>query len=690
MFGFGEKNKLEQLLNPASVAIVGASEKTGKVGNSVARNVLELGYAGKIFLVNPQHENLLGQKCYPSLMAVGEKIDLAIIVVPAEAVVEIIAQAADKIKNFIVISAGFAEIGEVGKKREAELQVLAKKNNLNILGPNCLGFINPQIKLNASFAGGMPATGNVALISQSGALTVAFLDLAKKEQVRFSSVVSIGNKACLDEADLIEYFAKDKATKVIGVYLEGIKDGEKFKKTLEKYADKKPIVILKAGKTAKAQKAIASHTGALAGSEEIIGAVFEKYGIIKAENLAEFFGLLKLLSFAHAPKNAEVLMVTNAGGPGVLITDAFQNKKIKPADVEGATKEKLHSFLPLESSVENPIDLLGDARADRYQKALDAVAGEKADTIICLLTPQDQTPTMEIADEIIAFKQKTEKNIATVFIGGEKVVAAVEKLNANDIVNFAFPEQAVAVLEKYYQWSQYSSQVAQVEKVDISRQTKVTAIIQKAQAENRSALYFSESAAILELYDITIVPTMDAENIDLARVQFPAVLKLDSVTILHKSDRQGVVLNIENIDELKKEIDNMRQNFPKERFIVQAMAEIQTEMIVGIKRDPIFGAIVVAGMGGIYAEIFQAVDFLVPPVSQEEIIKKLQTGKSGFLFAGVRGKNPYNVVELAEILAKVAQLAQENTGIQELDINPLLVYNNGKCALVADVKIIVN
>jgi acetyltransferase len=382
-------SKLNNLFNPKSIAIVGASEEEGKVGNVVAKNILTLGYKGEVFLVNPKHEKLFGQKCYKSLDEIESQVDLAIIIIPAKFVNEAVMAAAERIKNFVIISAGFGEVhpvksaesgpasqvfngvNEEGPKRQKELLEIAEKYSLNILGPNCLGFIVPSLKLNASFAGGLPEAGNIAFVTQSGALAVAMMDAAKNYDFKFSEIISIGNKMQIDETELLKYLEKDEKTKVIGMYLEGIKDGQKFIETVRNLS--KPVVVLKAGKTEKAQKAIASHTGALAGSAEITTAVFKNANIIQAENLEEFFNLLHLISFCEAPFSPEVAVVTNAGGAGVLTSDAFLEKVLMLTEFSNDAKENLRKLLPEESSVENPVDLLGDAREDRYEKTLDII-----------------------------------------------------------------------------------------------------------------------------------------------------------------------------------------------------------------------------------------------------------------------------------------------------------------------------
>jgi acetate---CoA ligase (ADP-forming) len=683
-------SKLQNLFNPKSIAIVGASEEVGKVGNVIAKNILELGYQGQVFLVNQKYETLFGQKCYKSLNEIESEVDLAIIVIPAKFVNSVINDAEDKVKNFVVISAGFGETNEEGHAREKELAEIAEKNNLNILGPNCLGFIIPSLKLNASFAGGLPEAGNISFVSQSGALAVAMMDIAKKENMKFSNIVSVGNKMQISESELLEYLDQDANTKVIGMYLEGIKDGQKFIEAASRVVKNKPIVILKAGKTEKAQQAIASHTGALAGSDDIMDAVFAKTGVIRAQTMDDFLSFLQLASFTEAPKNNEVIVITNAGGLGVLTTDAFQDKKIKLAEISEKAKKNLAKFLPSEGSLANPIDVLGDADEKRYAKTLEVVKKENADTIICLLTPQDQTPVRKIAQKIINFKKKSEKNILTVFMGGVRVEKAISKLKENNIPNFFLSDQAVGALNNYYTWQSavgiQSLQSRDWIPMDLERQKKVQSIIAQAKIDGRGALLFAEAAEIVKMYGINPVATFTENSTDIV---FPVAVKVDSDKVLHKTDKQGLILGIKNQVELTEAISKIKNNFPGENFIIQPMQKIKTELILGIKKDEIFGPIAVFGLGGIYTEVFKMVDFLVPPASLVEVKEKLLASKIKFLFAETRGQMPYDIDEMTKILLGLSELALELEEIKELDINPLLIYNDGKSAVAVDVKMII-
>ena len=681
------KKNLEKLFNPKTVAIVGASDKAGSVGNAITQNLLNLGYAGEVFLINPKYPELSGQKCYASLNDVEKEIDLAIIVIPATFVNETI-KLAKNVKNFIVISAGFSEIGKEGRLKELELLKIAKENNVNILGPNCLGLIIPKLNLNASFAGGMPKSGGVSLISQSGALVVAMMDMASERQIKFSQIISVGNKMQLDEIELMEYLANDNETKVIALYLEGIKDGQKFIEVAKRVVQKKPIIILKAGISEKAQKAIASHTGSLAGSDEIMNAAFRKAGIIRAESLEDFFILIALMANFKNNVSGESVIITNAGGPGVLATDAFGSKKIKLKEFSAETKEKLREFLPAESSVENPIDLLGDATQERYQKTLELLESEDVGNVLCLMTAQDQTPTEKIAQVIADFKEKSQKNIIPVFIGGEKIKKAVEILAENNIPNFNFPKEVINGLEKALE----KKEIFEASKSLLGKLfgSKDKNIINIALAEKKKALLFGEAGELSRKYSIPVVDFVNlapGQELGEVSVKFPVVLKVDSENVLHKTEKSGLVLGIKNIQELGEAVAEMKNNFAEENLIIQPMLEHEAELIVGLKRDLVFGPVIVFGLGGIYTEVFRMVDFLILPLGKDEIKKRIMESKVGFLFRETRGKKVGDIDEMTEFIFNFARLVEEQEEIKEIDINPLLITKEGKLVAV-DVKVI--
>lgn len=682
-----QNKNFETFFNPGSIAIVGATDGVGKVGTVITRNILNLGYLGKVFLVNPARKELYGKKCYAKLENIEEKVDLAIVIVPAGIVTEIVKNGAKKANNFVIISAGFGESGPIGKKRESELLKIAEEKNISILGPNCLGFIIPRLRLNATFAGGLPKRGNIGFITQSGALAVALMDIFEKCQPGFSGVFSIGNKMQVDESDLIEYLGNDANTKVIGLYLEGIKNGQKFLNIARKVSRIKPLVILKAGKTEEAQKAIISHTGALVGSDCVVDAVFEKCGIIRANDLDQFTNLLQFLSYAKVPKNDLVAIVTNAGGGGVLATDAFKDKKIRLAELLKATKEKMRAFLPEAASVANPVDVLGDAHEDRFENSLSLLNGEKAGSVLCILTPQEQTPVEKIAEKIIEFSQKSDKTILTSFIGGEKIRGSVDKMNSEGVANFEYPEKAISALNKYFIWGSNREKLEIEHEPNLIRIGFSKKITSCALKEKRKALIFSEAKKMMDLYGIRVVNTWNLHQA--VNIEYPVVLKIDSDKVLHKTDKKGVFLGIKNYEELKRESQKLKSYFPGANIIIQPMSSAHQELIVGFKRDKTFGPIIAFGLGGIYAEVFKMVDFAVPPLSVQEARELIDRSKISVLFGKNRGMKSYDAGELAEIISKAGFMARENPDIKELDINPLFIYNNGRRAEACDIKIII-
>ncbi len=682
-----QNKNFETFFNPGSIAIIGATDGAGKVGTVITRNILKLGYQGKVFLVNPTRKELYGKKCYAKLEDIEENMDLAVVIIPAGIVPEVVKNGAHKAKNFVIVSAGFGESGPEGKKRELELSEIAAEKNISILGPNCLGFIIPRLRLNATFAGGMPKRGNIGFITQSGALAVALLDIFEKCQPGFSGIFSIGNKMQVDESDLIEYLGNDANTKVIGLYLEGVKNGQKFINITKKISRIKPLVILKTGKTREAQKAITSHTGVLVGSDSVADAVFEKCGIIRANDLDQFTNLLQLLSCAKVPKNDLVAIVTNAGGGGVLATDAFKDKKIKLAGLSKGTKDKLRLILPEAASVTNPIDVLGDAHEDRFENSLSLLNGEEAGSVLCILTPQEQTPVEKIAEKIIEFSRKTDKTILTSFIGGEKIRESVNKMNSEEVTNFEYPEKAIGVLDKYFIWGNNQKKLEIKHEPNLIRIGFSKKIINCALKERRKALFFSEAKKIMDLYGIKVVDTWNLHQA--VNIKYPAVLKIDSDRILHKTDKKGVFLGIKNYEELKRESQKLKSYFPGTNIIIQPMSSDHQELIVGFKRDETFGPVIAFGLGGIYTEVFKMINFAVPPLDVQEARELIGRSKISVLFGKNRGMESYDVEELAGIISKTGFIARENPDIKELDINPLFVYNNGRRAEACDIKIII-
>jgi acetyl coenzyme A synthetase (ADP forming)-like protein len=690
--------KLNSFFNPESIAIVGASPKKGKLGNILMENVRLSGWNGKIYPVNPKYAKN-HKEYFASLGEIRKKIDLVLVAIPAAAVNQVLlegANASPRISNFAVISSGFKEIGDEGQKLEQKLVEISEKYRLNVLGPNCLGFINPKAKLNATFTDGKFVPGKVAIVSQSGALAVALLDWAENIGTGFSKVISIGNKSAIDESDIINYLANDVETRAIALYIEDIKNGGKFINALSALAEKKPIVVIKAGKNKLGQKAISSHTGSLAQDESIVEAAFDKFNLIQAKNITEFQNLIEFLSFGNIPNKKEIVIITNAGGPGVLASDFIgKSSQLSLLNLPVSIKEKLESFLPKGASVENPIDLLGDATPERYQKTLEALS--KVSTkypIIALLTPQSQTDPEEVAKTIINFRKRL-LFISTAFLGGEKVAKAKLALKKNNIADFSSPDEALEVLEKIllFKSSRPSQNIVPVKiskELSLKQRSSSIKIFNGAFREKRRMLFWDETEKIFRRYDLPLLKSFSFSSLadpTLKKIKFPCVIKTDNPKIMHRWDKKGVILNISSSPEFKKEYFEMKKKTKSSKFLAQPMQKSGLELILGMKRDPSFGPVIIIGLGGIYTEIFTDRIIFIPPITRVEIMEKLKKLKIYPILKGYRGEKSYPTLEIQNIILGVQQLASENPEISEIDINPFLLYNNGSKGQILDAKV---
>ena len=689
-----QKNFIKKMLKPNSIAIVGASEKKGKVGNMLVKNITQSNYKGEVFFVNNRADIINGKKVYNSVSEIDQEIDLVIIATPAFTVLDIVRDASKKCTQFIIISAGFGETDEEGKNREKELKKLALEKKLTILGPNCLGILSPGWNLNASFAPGLPPFGDTAFISQSGALAVALIDKANALNIGFSHVLSIGNKMSISETELIEYFASDKNTNTIILYLESITEGVEFLKSVKKARlDGKRIIILKSGKSDEAQKAIALHTGSLTSGDAVTQAVFDKMGIVRAQEINDIFVFASLChALKFKQKASNIAVITNAGGPGVIVTDELAiYKNLNQASLSKENSKKLADKLPKAASVHNPIDLLGDAGVSRYRDAIDiCLQDDNIDTVIVLLTPQEGTPADEIANYIVKKQKETSKLIITSFIGGFSVSNAQKILRDGNVFHTETPSLAISALSELIASDNFSEpSLSEIDIQNFENQT-TKKILDIAKEDNNRGLYFYETAVIAKEYGISISDFWDITDEIKDDIIYPCVVKVDDPHILHKSDRGGVILPINSVKELKDAREVLKNRFREQtaKIIAQPLAKIQTELILGMKRDPIFGPVIIVGIGGIYTEIIKKTEVFVSPIHREEIKNRLLNGKLGFLFNGARGQKPYNVDEISEIVLSLQNLALKNPQISEIDINPLLIYNNSQKANAVDMKIV--
>lgn len=684
-------------LEPTSVALIGASGEDKKLGHYILKNLLESGYKGKVFPVNPKHEQLMGIPCFSSITNIPDTVDMAVIVTPAGTVPALAEECGKKkVKTLVVISAGFGETGtKEGHSAEEQLKTICQTYEMSLVGPNCLGVLRPNIGLNASFAATPEKAGDIALISQSGAMAVALLDAAAHQHLHFSFIASIGNKTDLDEVSFLEVCENDPATRVIGLYLESINDGQRFVETAKRIGKKKPIVLIKAGVSSRGAKAVSSHTGALAGSTAGLSAACQAAGIHRAETTQEFLALLTLLRTSPPLLSRNIAIITNAGGPGVLATDAAERAGLQLAELGTATVKTLKAALPPAASTANPIDVLGDALGDRYEKALTAVADDQSvDGIAVILTPQVMTPCADIARAIVA-AQKTRPMlpIVTSFMGGTLVDEARSILRQSGIACFETPEESLKGLSLLLKPDE-----TQEETDDATGDDRAAAARQLL--KGRTGLLSEEIAAeLFALYDLPIPEQAVATNAQEAAtfaksIGFPVIAKISSPDILHKTDVGGVRTNLTSANDVKKAYDDIiaacSKNVPGAAVrgvLIQQFLPIGNEFIVGGLNDPTFGPLVMVGLGGIYTELFKDTCFRLAPISVEESYEMLTTLTSWKLLTGMRGKGALDIDALATIVRSVAQMLSDCPHIAEIDLNPVLVGNKG--VTIADTKVVI-
>ena len=700
---------LHSVFEPRSIAVIGASRQPGSVGYAVLDGLLNGGYSGVVYPVNPKARAIRGVRAYPTVKDVPDDIDLAVIVVPAPFVLQVMEECGQKgVKGVVLISAGFKETGRDGAALEAKVKAVAIQYGMPLVGPNCLGVINTatDMSLNATFAKRMPEQGHIAFISQSGALCTAVLDYARGEQIGFSKVVSMGNKADVNENDFLRYLWHDPQTQVILLYLEDLAQGREFIELAREMTgegpDRKPILALKSGRTPAGAKAVSSHTGSLAGSDSVYEAVFMQGGVLRVETVKDLFDYATAFTSQRSPKGKRMAVITNAGGPGIMATDACIRYGLEMATFTAETTQKLRAALPAHASISNPIDVIGDARHDRYQSALEiAIAAPNVDAAMVLLTPQAMTEIEETARVVVAAAAKSDKPILGCFMGVVDVSTGVHILKANGVPCYTFPEDAVralAAMTNYLNWITRPRTEVKHYDVDKERAHKLL-----AEAPRGGHGFISEVAAfqVLEAYGFPLVPWGVArtaeETAEVARrVGFPVVLKILSPDIVHKFDVGGVRLNLRDEKEASQAFTGMMADIAKnqpgarlEGVLVQAMMQNTREVLLGMTQDPQFGPVVAFGLGGIYVEVLRDVTFRVAPMREISAERMVRSIRAYRLLEGVRGEPPADIDVITDCIKRLSQLAVEQPLIAELDINPLMVLAKGKGAFVADVRIAV-
>lgn len=695
---------LTPFFQPRSVAIIGATQTPNSVGNTLMHNLDEGEFAGKIYPVNPKYDSLYDRKCYPVVTDISEPVDLAIIITPAKTVPKVIDQCVAKgIKAGIIISAGFKELGEEGLKLETEVLRRAHEGGMRLVGPNCLGIMNPLAKFNGTFAASMALPGNIAFISQSGAMCTAVLDWSLKESIGFSAFVSIGSMADVNWGDLIDYLGSDPHTHSILIYMESIGDAKNFLSAAREVVLNKPIIVIKAGRTEAAAKAAASHTGSMAGSDEVFDAAMIRCGVLRVDEIGDLFNMAETLAKQPTPTGPNLAILTNAGGPAVLATDAAARHGAQIAELSPETIEALNQFLPEAWSHSNPVDLLGDAGPDRYRKALEVVAKDPhTDGILVILSPQDMTDVVGTAETLKPFAQIRSKPLLASWMGGSVIEPGMRLLNQAGIPTFIYPDSASKTFAAM--WRQNFALQALYETPEIredlsgvqSRIEQTEAIIQKALREGRELLTEDESKQVLAAYDIPVVQTIVATSAQAAleaaeTIGFPAVLKLHSETITHKTDVGGVLLNLNTPEEVQNGFEQIKASVSEkagpEHFqgvTVQKMISLEGyEVIMGSTIDGQFGPVVLFGTGGQLVEVYKDRALGLPPLNANLARRLMSRTKIYEALQGVRGRGAIDLAKLEQILIAFSELVISHPHIAECDINPLLASSNNLIALDA-------
>jgi acetyltransferase len=698
---------VSKFFTPQSVAVIGASTDPTKLGHVIMNNIISGGYLQdqrRVFPINPKAETVIDLPAYPSVLEVPSPIDLAVIVIPYTFVPAALKECGQKgIEAAIVISAGFREAGLEGAERERELMQVAGEYGIRLIGPNCFGVIDTFTPLNTSFGAGMPPSGPIAFMSQSGALGAAILDWAMAGRLGFSKFVSLGNKADVSETDLLQEWVDDTRSRVILAYIEGLPDGQQFIEVARQVSKRKPVVAIKSGITQAGARAVSSHTGSLAGSEQAYGAAFRQAGVVRADSLEELLDFA--LAFGYLPplQGDRVAIVTNAGGPGILATDAIERNGLRLARFDPARLQALEQFLPDAASAANPVDLLGDARADRYAFALDQIIGDpEVDAILVLVTPQATTDMERTAQVIVDAAEKASFPVLACVMGQASLGAGIQVLSRAGVPRFPFPERAARALYAMKQFHKYQAEPLPVfEKFEVNRQQAAEAI-ESVRASGRVTMGDFESREILTAYQFRVPDTELAESSDQAveiasRLGFPVVLKVASPDILHKTDIGGVRVGLEDPQSVRDAFDlityRAARYVPEARLwgcLVQKMARPGLEVLIGMVRDPQFGPLVTFGLGGIYVEVLKDAAFRLAPFSRAEAEAMLTELRATALLEGVRGQPPVDREALIDALLRVGQLVTDFPEIDELDINPFMVYEHGQGGMALDMRLVLS
>jgi acetyltransferase len=694
---------LDPMFAPRSVAVIGASDRPATVGRTILENLLQGKFHGRVYAVNAKHMEVLGLKSYPHIGNLPEAVDMAVIATPAATVPRLIGDCvAAGAKSAVVISAGFREMGGPGAALEQEIQEQLRRSPMRMIGPNCLGIMNPAIGLNATFAQDVPKAGNVAFLSQSGALLSAILDWSHREEVGFSAIVSTGSMLNVGWGDLIYYFGDDPHTKSILLYMESVGDARSFLSAAREVALTKPIIVIKAGRSQAASRAAASHTGALTGSDEVLDAAFRRSGVLRVHNIADLFYMAEVLGRQPRPKGPRLTILTNAGGPAVLATDKLVANGGELAELSPESLQQLNEFLPAHWSHNNPIDILGDADPERYAKALEIASKDpNSDGLLVILAPQGMTDPLHIAERLKPYAKQYAKPVLASWMGGRSVAAGEAALNAAGIPTFAYPDTAARAFTHMWKYTYnlrglYETPTLADQAMESAPRREVEKIIQNARKTGRVLLTELESKQLLARYGMPVIETKSAFSEDEAAsigstLGFPVVLKVLSEAITHKTDVGGVKLNLKDETTVRSAYRAIKTSVSEKagagQFLgvtVQPMAEIDGyELILGSSVDPQFGPVVMFGSGGQLVEVYRDHALALPPLNTTLVQRMMEQTKIFAALRGVRGRKPVDMATLEQLLVRFSQLVVEQRGIKEIDINPLLASPERLVALDA-------
>ena len=691
---------LNNFFNPKSIAVIGASRTPGKVGYDILKNIIQYGYEGTVYPINPGVPEILGVKTYPSLIDVPGKIDLAVVVIPSKNVLEVIGQCGAKnIDSAIIITAGFKESGLEGARLETDLINRAKEAGVRFIGPNCLGMIDTHSKVNASFAAGMPAKGGIGFFSQSGALCLAVLDRALPDKIGFSKFISMGNKADISDTDMMLALAEDENTKVILGYIEGVGDGRKFMDVARQVSKKKPVIILKSGITSSGAKAASSHTGALAGREAAFDAAFKQSGVIRAHTINELFNYALAFANQPLPQGPNVAIITNSGGPGILAADACDKSDLKLAPPHKEIVDELRTFLPPVASFYNPVDILGDAGSDRYEKAIRTVLkDDKINGIMVLLTPTATVDVEATAIAVANIANEIDRPILTSFMGKMRIEKGAKTLLEYGVPNYSYPEEAVSAMNAMYRYHVWINRPEKQYQGFPGFKEKAVQVFTNVKKENRDRFTDTEVHDVLSAYGFTLPKSSFArtseEAVDAAKeIGYPVVMKIVSPQIVHKSDIGGVRINLNSKQEVEKAFfeitTHLRNIMPAAQIygvMIQEMVRGGKEIIMGITKDPQFGHMIMFGLGGIYVEVLKDIAFRITPLSREDAHEMIRETKTFPLLRGVRGEAEADIESIEHSLMILSQMAVDFPQIIEADINPLLVRKRGEGVVAIDAR----